>query len=354
MRLTIILLSLAALACTKKQDSPPAEAEAPAVSEAPAPTDKARNAEEAQKAAEKLAADLAAANEGLPEALEGDPPELGKPATLAVIDTGAEPKERLRLELPAGFEEKVTIDAGIANQAVVAVFGMRNPEYVVTFDVTLKAGKPGKGGLTRVELTVDDAQIDSKALADEKLVAALNDALVGVRKLSGHYLLGLDGRVSEIRLEAPTDVPPKSKQHAKVMTDNLRLAILGLTPALPNEPVGKGAKWSSHQTIEQGGARVNQLSTFELLSRNADTAELKVKARQTAKPQEYESQGFEYELDTLRGDASGTLTWSAKHLVAPSADLSSNVIKGLRYQKDGQTAGIAVSTDRTVRVGDAD
>jgi len=355
MRFAVIFIAIAALACTKKAESPPSEAEPSAVAGAPAAPEAteadtegaATKGADARKLGEAMAAGIAGANEDLPEELQGQTPAVGEPATIKLLEPGEEPRKTLRFEVAPSFAQKIRIDVGTGTQAVVAMLAVRSAEHVVSFDVSMQSGKPEKGGLTRITFAVDDAQIDRRSMGDAKTAEARNQALGSARKLKGSYALSPVGHVADFRI----DVPEKASKHALDMADNLRLAILQLTPALPEQPVGNGAKWTAHKAIEQGGLLVNQLSTFELVSRDDGTAELSVSVRQSAKVQALESQGTKYDLKTFAGTASGRLTWRATQLVPSAAAFDSEVIKGLRYTKDARAVGVAVKTDRTVDVG---
>lgn len=364
MRFAILFLALTALACTKKEEAPseaePSATETPTEPEAQAPdTDtpevfdaaqKQRMAEEAEKLGKELAAELANADENLPEALQGETPEVGKPPTIELVEAGEKPRKPLRFDIAPGFEQKEKLDVGMTNTAVVVMLSVGNPEYVVQFDLSVRATEPQEGGAVPVAFEVNDAQIDPKTFGDdEKRVKGLTEALESARKLEGRYTLGPRGGVIDFQV----DVPEGANKHAEDMADNLRLAIMALTPAFPDEPVGPGAKWTVHQAIEQANAVLNQLTTYALASREGDTAELKVTVRQTAARQPWESQDTKYEIETFKGVMDGKLTWSAKKLLPAAADFDSEVIKGLRYEaKDRpQAVGVAVKVDRTIDIG---
>ena len=346
MRWSIIILMSLSLACSKKEAPAAPEPEQAAETETPP---SAEGSEET--------ADPAEETPELPEELKGETPAIGAPPVVKVLEQGKEPRQALRWNVKPGFEQKVSADVGFAIDAVVAVLRFGLPKYVMSYDLTMQAKKVESDGTVRVAFTVDKASTNWKAVGKEQR-APLKTALRATRKVTGNYTLGPRGRMTDIE----TSIPPGAKRMSHEMVDNLRWALIQMTPAFPEEPLGQGAKWTVHQGIEQGGIHINQLTTMEIVKVEGSRVELATNVQQSAAPQPFKNPGTGATLSLsivngvarLNGVASGSLTWDLTELAPRAVNIEADVIKGVRYDPhDGSTkqaVEVAVKTDRTVEV----
>lgn len=343
MRIAIIaVLTFVSVACSKKEPAAPSEpasaAEAPSTEGVPPSL--AKDVENIQL-------------EELPEELKGETPAIGATPSIKVIEPGAEPRTALRFQVPPGFSQKATIDVGYALEAVVIVLAISNPEYVVSFDLAMRAKKAKAKGAVRVSFEAEGTRLDVTKQTSTKRVEAIKKAHEGAKKLTGSYTLSPRGQITDVTVKIPDGSPQESHDIA----DNLRVALLQMTPALPEEPVGKGATWTAHEGISQGGVHVNQLRSFELANLENGIATLEVEVEQSAAPQPYSNPGkpMPLELQVLSGEGEAALTWDFTKLTPTRADIESNDLRGIRQQimKDGQpqAADAVARSTRTVDIG---
>jgi hypothetical protein len=337
MRWSIIVLISLALACSKKEATAPAEPEPAAETEAP-PSDEGAEA----------TADPA---EELPEELNGDTPAVGAPPVVKVLELGKEPRRALRLNIKPGFEQRLSVDVGYAVDAVIALLRFGSPKYVVSYDLTMRATKVEDDGTVRVAFTIDEASADLIGSPDR--VEQLKPVLSTMRKVTGSYVLGARGHVTDIEMKVPSEDAIISPEVA----DNLRWTLVQMIPAFPEQPVGQGAKWTVHAGIEQGGAQVNQLTTTEIVKLDQSGVELALAVQQTATPQRIRNPSTQQmlKLTTLNGSISGSLRWGFNELSPRAANLDASAIKGLQHrpgQHSRDPVGIIVKADRTIDVVD--
>lgn len=340
MRWLIVILVSFLLACTKKEAAPepPAAAEgAQAESTADAPPEVPR-----PKGAEELPAPLRTAA-----------PPVDAPAVIEVLDPGAEPRTALGWALKATTPQKVRLSVGFAIDALVVVLRVGEPTYIVNFDLTMTPGKARADGTLPVSFTVDTAKKNVEVIAESRKVR-LESALETANQLEGSYLLGPRGRITSLKL----DVPDGANRTANDIADNLRWAIQHMTPELPEQPLGKGAKWTIHHGIRQGGIHTNELITWELVEVEGSTAQLSMTAQQSGAIQTFQTPGLpvDQELKLLSADANGTLTWDATKLAPSKADLTSTVLKAIDQTVDdpdegSKTVEVLVQTNRALTIG---
>ena len=118
MRIVTITLILLTLACSKKE----------AVE--PDPTGAAGAPSSAEESPEAAVAEPPPEIPELPPALlQAATPPLSAPPAIAVLNQGAEPREALRWQLEAGFEQKSQLKIGYTVTAVVMVLQVGDPSY---------------------------------------------------------------------------------------------------------------------------------------------------------------------------------------------------------------------------------
>ena len=206
-------------------------------------------------------------------------------------------------------------------------------------------------GSVHVDFKVDGATINPKTIGDKRL-SRIEQALSSARKITGSYTLGPRGHMTALKMNIPKDATRTGQD----MADNLRWALVQMTPAFPEEPVGQGAKWTVHEGVQQGGIHVNQLSTMEVVKIEGSRVELAVQAQQSAAPQPFSNPGIAIinQLKLLGAEANGSLDWDLTQLAPRAADLSSNVLKSVDQptsDPENPTVEVIVKASRALKYG---
>jgi len=349
MRWSIIILIALSLGCSKKQEAAPTETDQAAETEAPA-------GEKAPDAAEVIADPSAATGfkaedlPPLPPELEGQAPLLDKPPLVKVLEPGSEPRQKLRWAVKSGSEQTLTARLGIEVNAVIVLIRSDMPKVETDYTLTMQAKKVRKDGtvqvgfsVTGVELVVPDGEVPKQTEA-QKLAMQERARVVGT------YTLSPQGAISDFELTKTSDGTPALPS----LVDLLRWSLGQMTPVLPAEPVGVGAKWSAHASILQGGILVNQLRTIELVKVDGNHVELSVELRQSATPQPYTNPmtGAKFELQGLNGIGSGSVGWDLSQLAPLTADLNAEALDSAIFRNQDKTkkASVAVHNHRTIEV----
>jgi hypothetical protein len=346
MRVLIVTLVLMALACSKQETSAPEQTPG---TEAPSST------EDSPQAAEPAAADPAPEVPELPPALlQAATAPLDAPPVIAVLEKGAEPRQALRWQLERGFEQTAQIKVGYTVTAVVMTLALSDPKYVVSLQLTQRVRKVGRDGTFRVSVSVDDATMHPAALQGDRRAEQLKETLTAVKKSTGSYTMHPRGHVQDVRLEMAAK---KAPTRAHDLLDNLRWALVQMTPTFPEEPLGPGAKWTVSRSVLQAGMQVRQLTSFELVKHEGPEVVVKTETRQTAdKDHRFISPGKleEMSLVSLNGIGTGTSTWELTQLTPRAAEFEGNVVKGVRQEltRDGQKQKVqtALGATRTLLI----
>jgi len=349
MRWSIIILIALSLGCSKKQEAAPTEPEQAAETEAPVGD---KPAEAADVMADPSAATGFKVEDlpPLPPELQGQAPLLDKPPLVEVLEQGTEPRQKLRLSVKSGFEQTLTAQLGVAVDAVVVLIRSTMPLTISSYDLTTRAKKVRKDGTVQVGFKVNGVQVVLQEGEEPKQTAAQSRAMQERAKVVGSYTLSPQGGISDFEVSKASD----GTSAAPGLVDVLRWSLRQMTPALPAEPVGVGAKWSAHESILQGGILVNQLRTIELVKLDGNQVELAVEVRQSAAPQPYTNPmtGAKFELQALNGIASGSLGWDLSQLAPLTAALKGDALDSAIFRNEDKTkkASVAVHNERTIEV----
>lgn len=350
MRWSIIILIALSLGCSKKQESAPTETEQAAETEAPA-------GDKAPEAAAVVGDPSAATGFNvedlppLPPELQGQAPLLEAPPLVTVLEPGSEPRQELRWAVKPGFEQTLTARLGVAVDAVIVLIRSNMPMVESDYTLTIQAKKIRKDGSVQVGFKVTGVHVVPRGGQPSTQTEAQKLAMQERARVVGSYTLSPHGAISDFEMSKASD----GTAAAPGLVDILRWSLGQMTPALPAEPVGVGAKWSTHGSILQGGILVNQLRTFELVKLDGNRVELAVELRQSASPQPYTNPmtGAKFELESLHGIASGALGWDLGELAPRTATIHADGLDGTIFRNEDKTrkAGVAVHTERTVNVG---
>lgn len=203
--------------------------------------------------------------------------KTGQPAVVKVLDAGAEPREALAYDLKAdskqATEMRMNMEMGIS-AAGKAMPPTAIPELAIVLD--LSNGKKNDAGEFPVTGVVSKVTTKATTETEKKLAAALEPALGAMRGLKITYLVSPKGRTRDVKVEAK-GVDPNVKQ----MVDQMKQSFDSMVAPLPEEPVGKGAKWVVINRVN-AGADILQFTTYTLKSKEGSALELDTDVKQFA------------------------------------------------------------------------
>ena len=250
MRILILFLIVVG-ACSRSETSKPVE-------QAPEPT-----AEEAAKSAEEAVPEqppeAPAGAEGQPE---GAPAvDLDAPPTVELLDAGKAPRKALRASFEAGAKQLLRVESsGLLSTLYGPLISTKAVMPSLVYELETEAKEASEEG-ARFDFRVKSVTAkSSKGVKPAQVEAAkeVGDSLEGV---IGSFSINARGMVEALAIDAPS----VDSLLASDMIDQIKQAIRLCSLPLPEEPVGKGAKWTATEVIEQRTARMRHTSTFELV-----------------------------------------------------------------------------------------
>lgn len=241
---------------------------------------------------------------GEPGSFDVREPVAPAPASVEVLEAGAEPRASIAITARKG--ERAGLTLGLAMSVAMRVGPNDVPksklprlEVDLATEVTQVDASQIAIALKVVEVRVDDTDVTS-----ERVKAAIGQTVEGLRKSTGRLVLGTDGRVQSIELATGVD----AIENRSAGIDH---ALVELLPAWPNEPVGVGARWKVMQPVVRGGVTLQRTSELRLARRTADAIELEVASSHVA-VEGADASGSATRIEAQSGDGRGSI------VVAPS------------------------------------
>ncbi len=285
MRILIPFLIVAG-ACSRSEPSKPAD-------QAPELT-----AEEPVQVAEE------AAPEQPPEAAAGEEPQqegapavdLDAPSTVELLEAGKAPRKALRTTFEAGAKQSLRVES---HWTVSSLYGPLISTTAVmpslVYELETEAKEASDEG-ARFDFRVTEVTAKSSKGVKPAETEGVKKAAGSLKGVTGSFSINARGIVEQFAIDAPSD----ASLLASDLIDQIKQAIRLSSLPLPEEPVGKGAKWTATQVIEQRTAKISHTSTFELVGVKGE----RVRATSTHAAETPKQQ---LELPGSRPDASFTL-----------------------------------------------
>jgi hypothetical protein len=216
-----------------------------------------------------------------------------------LVTAGAEPRFPLHYQATQGASEALTMTMAMTmemppNPAILF------PEMIVTADVV--ATKVAADGAMTLDLTLtgsDVRDVAGSSLSADQVKAQMGD-VVGMKTSMN---VDAHGHMTDL------------KGAAIQQMQQTQLGFDQLVAPLPEQPVGKGAKWKTSQTVIQGALKLKQVVTYELLAVTATTAKIRARGRLSAPRQSIDWQGQEVDLEKTTGTMDVTMTIDFTRLV---------------------------------------
>jgi len=254
MRMLILFLVVAG-ACSRSETSEPAkQATEPAAEE---------GAKSAEEAAPEQPPAAPAGGEGQQAADEGAAAvDLDAPPTVELLDPGKPPHKALRTTFEAGAKQTLRVES---NWTLETVYGplIRTkavmPSIVYKLETEVKEARDGD---TRFDFRITEVTTKPSKAVKPAQAEGVKKAADSLRGLTGSFSISARGIVEEFAIDAPSN----ASLFLSDMIDQIKQAIRLSSLPLPAEPVGKGAKWTATQVVEQRTAKIRHTSTFELVS----------------------------------------------------------------------------------------
>ena len=259
-------------------------------------------------------------------------------AEVLVLETGAAPRQALRLQLAPGMEQtaqstlRMKMSGSFNGQAIPP---MNLPG--MNFGMIMKVDKVDANGDSHVTFGYTGADVVASPEVPEPMVEAMRSQLQGLLDYKGKIVVSDQGQTKQFQVELPKNLDAASRQTLDGMLEQLTTSLQQMSAPLPNEPVGVGAKWQAPpQTLTINGMTVTQTATYELVEWQDKAMKLAVTFEQTASPQTINFPGMppgaSLRLQSLKALGSGTVTMRLDRLFPSQASIQVNSNAAMQAQ----------------------
>lgn len=194
--------------------------------------------------------------------------------TATVLDAGDEPRSAVRLAPAEGTEQHVVL---VTRSEVFQQIDAQpeqdfsTPELTLPLDVVVEQSIVDDAPSTMVDIVLGDV-----TSPDPNLTSSLAE----VAGSGAGLTMGANGAVSALRLEPGSAVPNVARS---ALEQAFYQAVYRMV-AFPDEEIGVGAVWESHQRVMSAGITIDQVGTATLVERDDDRVVVDIRIEQI--PQE--------------------------------------------------------------------
>jgi hypothetical protein len=207
----------------------------------------------------------------------------GPRSSVKLLDPGQEPLRPLHYAWHADQKERMEIELRTAISADLGGAKKDSTLPPLHIVVAIEPRSVTPAGDLRFAWHVESARPGlPEAGAPEAMMAGWSAQLVPVERLSGTALVNAHGVSRGVTLDGGTagDAGADSEMVVQVLQ-----MLRDVAAPLPDEPVGKGARWQKLSTLDAKNGHATQTDTYTLLGASSDTGSLDDVFAQTASPQ---------------------------------------------------------------------
>ena len=242
------------------------------------------------------------------------------PDGIRIISTGSGPKRTLRFDVKTGQQQAMTmrLRMRMAARADGRTIPSQSVSESIGMEATIMHVSPN-GDIT-ANITVTDAGV----LAEE------------LNGFSGSMTMSNRGVVKRVNFAPDGGTDPTAQQFLQQFEQSMKHAA----PPFPEQPVGVGAKWEHHSSLEVMGISVEQVATMEVLAIKGDRIKLRVSVEQEADGDDVEFPGLppgaEISLDRLQSRGTGEMLVDLKSLVPVKSSMKMTITMEMAAKFQGK------------------
>jgi hypothetical protein len=276
--LLVAIVALAAVGCSRDAPrlDPPTEAEAGAAASEPGPGPGVPLAPGPR--AESAPVGVAP----LPSTPPRTTADLAGSST-RLLDAGQAPRRRLRYRWLLDRKEQLSMD--LRTSAATDMAGAKQPEITlppVHIVVDIDPRTVTADGDLHYAWRVSTATLTSPPQTPSPIADGMRAEVSAIDHLAGSAVVTSRGLCSEVLVEA---APSLDAGATGQMVEQVRQTLRDVAPPMPDEEIGRGARWQKTSQLDAKGSHLTQTDTFTLVDSPGDTGTVDDVLAQTAPPQ---------------------------------------------------------------------
>jgi hypothetical protein len=187
--------------------------------------------------------------------------------------------------------------------------------------MTIDSKEVSPEGDLHYEFELVQVEVLPKPGANPAMVNDLKQEMSRMLGLSGSATVTSRGFTKDAEIKLPPGVDPQFRQSM----DEMKKSMNQMSAPLPEEPVGRGARWQVTMPVETPGMKLTQITNYTLSEIQGDKVKFDVAIKQSAPPQEIDTPGaapgVKVSLESLKSSGKGTVELQMTNLV-PTSNLN--------------------------------
>jgi hypothetical protein len=272
---------------------------------------------------------------GKTESEEPEDSDGGDSTTVKLLDAGAEPRTALRYKFQANRTEAIVMDMSMA--MAMETGNQKQPETQVPVTRTTMIfdnKEVSPEGNLHYEFEIEQVEVLPTPGVNPMMVNAMKQQMSGMQGMNGSATVTSRGFTQDAEIKIPPGVNPQIRQSI----DNMKQSMNQMSAPLPEEPVGRGARWQVTMPVETPAMKLKQVATYTLSEIQGDKVKLDVTIKQSAPPQEIATPGAapgtKTSLESLKSSGEATIEIQMTKLVPTSnLNMTSTYVISVNNQK---------------------
>ncbi len=243
----------------------------------------------------------------------------GAKMTVKLLDPGAQPRTALRYKFQANRTEKLVMEMSMA--MAMEIGDQKRPETQVPatrMTMTIDSKEVSPEGDLHYEFKLEQVEVLPNPGVDPTMANAMKQQMSRMLGLSGSATVTSRGFIKDAEIKPPPGIDPQIRQSM----DNINQSINQMSAPLPEEPVGRDARWQVTMPMETPAMKFTQIATYTLSEIQGDKVKFDITIKQSAPPQEIdtpgEAPGVKMSLESFNSSGTGTVELQMTNLVPTS------------------------------------
>ncbi|MCB9730696.1 MAG: hypothetical protein H6746_19655 [Deltaproteobacteria bacterium] len=282
-------------------------------------------------------------------------PEVTDTPKVRLLEAGEGEKKELRYRYSPESKHQMVMRLEMGMSMKVGERSMpevKLPAMIMKADITM--GKP-EGDAISYEFSVPSApEVEAGEGVSETVAQGLKTSLAAMTGLHGKASVDARGATRDGHFELEGKDSPQLAQ----LVDSMGQSMRQMSVPLPEEAVGKGARWQALQRMQMGGMTIYQVGEYTLESIDGDRLELDVKLSQLGPKQQMQPPGLppgvSAELLSMVGEGSGHMKLDLTALVPVSTTkIRSDSSMRMTSKDEAQEMSMSMNMEMEIKPGDA-
>jgi hypothetical protein len=248
-----------------------------------------------------------------------------------LLDAGQPPRRTLRYQWHIDRKEQLAMD--LRTSAVTEVAGSKQPEIAlppVHVLIDIDPGSVSPDGDLRYAWRVSAATVTSQT--PSPIADGMRAEVNAIDGLAGSAVVSSRGLCTEVAVAAAPSVDAGATGQ---MVEQVRQTLRDVAPPMPEEAIGRGARWQKISQLDAKASHLTQTDTFTLVaSTPGDTGTVDDILAQTAPPQLLRAPGVvngaEAHMESMLASGDGKTRFDLSRLVPQTqfAGMTTMIVSG--------------------------